>query len=180
MKILKNSLGILTVVLLSLSLTSCGSSSTKNTDGTPDASNEAKESSDDQNMGGTGSGAIEKFGDSDSGKAGHLSTVYFAFNSAVLSDQTRQALSANAGFLQSNDAVEVQVEGHCDERGGIQYNIALGEKRAQAVRDFLVASGVSSGRITTISYGKERPVAFGHGENAWSKNRRGNFVITAK
>lgn len=168
MKVLKNSLGILVVLLLSLSLTGCGSSSTKKGAAGGDA-----------NMGSDG-GAMEKFGDSDSGKAGSLSTVFFAFNSASLSDSTRQTLSANAEYLKGDTGVEVQVEGHCDERGGIQYNIALGEKRAKVVRDFLVASGVASNRITTISYGKERPVAFGHGENAWSKNRRGNFVITAK
>ncbi len=172
MRILKNSFGIIVVLLLSLSLTGCGSSSTK----------KGSAGGGDSVMGsdsGSG-GSMEKFGDSDSGKAGGLSTIYFGFNSSSLSDNTRQALGSNVDYLKANSDLEVQVEGHCDERGGIQYNIALGENRAKVVRDFLVASGISSSRITTISYGKERPVAFGHGENAWSKNRRGNFVITAK
>ncbi len=76
--------------------------------------------------------------------------------------------------------MKVQVEGHCDERGGVQYNLALGENRAKAVKEYLSGLGVESGRVTTISYGKERPVAFGHDEEAWGQNRRGNFVVTAK
>lgn len=171
MKVFKNGLGILVVLLLSISLTGCGSSSTK----------KGSSADGDMSMGSDNAGgSMEKFGDSDSGKAGGLSTVYFAFNSASLNESTRSTLANNAEYLKGNSSVDIQVEGHCDERGGIQYNIALGEKRAKAVRDFLVASGIPSSRITTISYGKERPVAFGHGENAWSKNRRGNFVITAK
>ena len=74
----------------------------------------------------------------------------------------------------------MQIEGHADERGGIQYNLALGEKRAKAVREYLVALGVAQKRIGVVSYGKEKPVAFGHDEGAWEKNRRANFVVTAK
>lgn len=119
-------------------------------------------------------------GDSDSNTAGGLVTVYFAFNSAQLSSATTSQLNANVEFLKSNPTVDIQIEGHADERGGIQYNLALGEKRAKSVRDYLVANGISSNRISVISYGKERPVAEGHDEAAWSKNRRANFVITAK
>ena len=72
------------------------------------------------------------------------------------------------------------IEGHCDERGGVQYNLALGEKRAMAVKQYLVSMGVNSSRVSTISFGKERPVSFGHEEASWSKNRRANFVVTAK
>lgn len=118
--------------------------------------------------------------DSDSGKAGDLRTVYFDFNSSQLSSNTRENLEDNAKFLKKYPSVEVQVEGHCDERGGIQYNLALGEKRARAIRNYLVAMGIARNRISTISFGKERPVAFGHDEDAWGKNRRGNFVVTAK
>ena len=89
-------------------------------------------------------------------------------------------MQANADFLKSNTKVDIQVEGHCDERGGRQYNLALGERRAKAVRDYLVALGVESKRISTISYGNERPISEGHDESAWSKNRRANFVVTAK
>ena len=118
--------------------------------------------------------------DSDSGKTGPLQTVNFAYNSASLSSDTKSKLRAAATFLKSASSVEVQVEGHCDERGGVQYNLALGERRAKAVRNYLVALGVSGSRVSTISFGKERPVAFGHDESAWSQNRRGNFVVTAK
>ena len=123
---------------------------------------------------------LELNADSDSGKAGGIQTVFFDFNSSALRSDTRGVLEANAEFLKANGSVEVQVEGHCDERGGVQYNLALGEKRAKAVKNYLVNLGVSSSRITTISLGKERPIAFGHDEDSWSQNRRGNFVITAK
>lgn len=119
-------------------------------------------------------------GDSDSKKAGGLVTVYFDYNSATLRGDTTDALQENLKFLKANPTVKVQVEGHCDERGSVQFNLALGEKRAKSVRDYLLANGIENGRITTISLGKERPVAFGHEEGAWSQNRRGNFVITAK
>lgn len=124
--------------------------------------------------------SLQLNGDSDSSTAGGLVTVYFAFNSAQLASSTQESLKNNAEFLKTNPTVDVQIEGHADERGGIQYNLALGEKRAKTVRDFLVANGISSNRISIISYGKERPVAEGNDESAWSKNRRANFVITAK
>lgn len=119
-------------------------------------------------------------GDSDSGKAGGLKTVYFDFNSSELTSSATDTLNSNAMFLKENTGVKVQVEGHCDERGGVQYNLALGEKRAKTTKDYLVGQGVEASRVTTISYGKERPVAFGHDEDAWSQNRRGNFIVTAK
>ncbi len=130
--------------------------------------------------GANGGLTLELKGDSDSATAGGLQTVYFGFDSANLDGSAKETLKGNAEFLKSNPSVEVQVEGHCDERGGIQYNLALGERRAKSVRDYLVAMGVAAKRISLISYGKEKPVAFGHDESAWGKNRRGNFVITAK
>jgi len=123
---------------------------------------------------------LELNGDSDSNTAGGLTTVYFAYDSAALEGSTKSAVEANADFLKTNSSVDIQIEGHCDERGGRQYNLALGEKRANAVKEYLVALGVESKRISTISYGNERPAAEGHDESAWSKNRRANFVVTAK
>ncbi len=123
---------------------------------------------------------LELNGDSDNMTAGGLSTVYFDFDSSTLGGATKKTLDGNADFLKANAKVDIQVEGHCDERGGIQYNLALGERRAKAVRDYLVALGIDKKRITTISYGKEKPLAFGHDESSWGKNRRANFVITAK
>ena len=124
--------------------------------------------------------SFEVNGDSDSGKAGDLRTVVFDFNSATLGPDTKENLQMNAEFLKSNPDTEIQIEGHCDERGGVQYNLALGERRANNVRDYLISQGVPSTRMNTISFGKERPIAFGHSEDSWMKNRRANFVITAK
>jgi peptidoglycan-associated lipoprotein len=123
---------------------------------------------------------LELNGNSDNGKAGGLKTIYFSFDSANIETDTKDSLKENADFLKANATVDVQVEGHCDERGGRQYNLALGERRAKAVRDYLVALGVESKRVTIISYGSERPKLEGHDESAWSQNRRANFVVTAK
>ena len=118
--------------------------------------------------------------DSDSLEAAGLNTVYFPFNSSQLRSSAREILENNSTFLKNHPKVRVQVEGHCDERGSVQYNLALGERRSQSVKDYLVAAGVNPNRITTISFGKERPLSLGHDEVSWSKNRRGNFVIIAK
>lgn len=123
---------------------------------------------------------LELSGDSDSSTAGGLQTVFFDFNSSNLGSSAKQKLEENANYLKSNKSVDIQIEGHADERGGRQYNLALGERRAKTVRDYLVALGVEAKRISTISYGNERPLAEGHDESAWSKNRRANFVVTAK
>jgi len=161
---------LLAVIALSFSLAGCGTTKKKEVGG----DNQTVESV------GSDSSAIELNADSDSGKAGAIRSVFFGFNSSVLSTGTREALNANADYLKANPSVEVQVEGHCDERGGVQYNLALGERRAKSIKDYLVAMGVTSSRISTISFGKERPVSFGHDESAWGQNRRGNFVVTAK
>lgn len=124
--------------------------------------------------------ALDLNGDSDSNRAGALKTVYFDYNSAAISGTTKDALDSNAEFLKKNAAVKLQVEGHCDERGSVQFNLALGEKRAKSVRDYLVAQGVTSSRLSVISLGKEKPVSFGHDEESWSKNRRANFIVTEK
>jgi len=129
----------------------------------------------------TGEGlTLELNGDSDNGKAGQLRTVYFTYDSSSLSSQSKSVLDDNAKYLKSNPGVEIQIEGHCDERGGIQYNLALGERRSKAVKRYLVALGVSPSRVSTVSYGKERPVSYGHDQESWSKNRRANFVVTRK
>ena len=123
---------------------------------------------------------LEIQGDSDTGHAGGLQSVFFEFNSSNLSMKSQEMLKQNANFLINNNSIEIQIEGHCDERGGQQFNLALGEKRSLMIKDYLVALGVSSERISIISYGKERSIAFGHEESAWAQNRRGNFVIIAK
>jgi peptidoglycan-associated lipoprotein len=106
-----------------------------------------------------------------------LQKVYFNFDSAALSDQARGTLSQNADMLGKNPAVKVRIEGNCDERGSDEYNMALGERRAKAARDYLVNLGVQPGRLSVISYGEEKPADPGHDEAAWAKNRRDEFVI---
>ena len=104
-----------------------------------------------------------------------LQTVYFDFDSAVLRDDTRRTLDKNIEWLKANATVRVQLEGHCDERGTEEYNLNLGERRANSVRDYLIKNGVDPSRLFTISYGEQRPVDPGHNEPAWAKNRRVQF-----
>ena len=102
--------------------------------------------------------------------------AFFDFDSYSLRDDARAALDNDARMLRDNMSAGVTIEGHCDERGTVEYNQALGERRAQAARDYLVSAGISAGRIQIISYGKERPFADGHDESAWQQNRRAHFV----
>lgn len=105
------------------------------------------------------------------------SEVYFGFDRYDLDASARATLGAQANVLKANGGAAVTVQGHCDERGTREYNLALGERRASAVKNYLVALGVSSSRIDVISYGKERPAVTGNNEAAWAKNRRGVTVI---
>ncbi len=104
-------------------------------------------------------------------------TVYFAFDSAALDPRAQQTLSRQAAFLKVNPSIKITIEGHCDERGTREYNLALGERRASASRDFLLAQGVDAARVRIVSYGKERPVVEGSNEAAWAKNRRSATMI---
>lgn len=104
-----------------------------------------------------------------------LRTGYFEFDSARLTDEAKEILRENAAWLRAHPEKEVQIQGHCDERGTVEYNFNLGQRRAEAVKAFLIGLGVSADRIQTISYGEERPVAMGHDEEAWSLNRRAEF-----
>lgn len=106
-----------------------------------------------------------------------LETVYFDYDSAELKSEALTTLRENAAFLRENPGLRVQIEGHCDERGTFEYNLALGERRAQSVRKFLVKEGVEPSRLYTISYGEERPARVGHDESAWRWNRRAEFRI---
>ncbi len=103
--------------------------------------------------------------------------VYFAFDSAELTPEDQATLDRQAEWLGKYSAVTITLEGHCDERGTREYNLALGQKRANAAKQYLVAAGVPSGRIETISYGKERPAVPGHNEEAWAMNRRAVSVV---
>ena len=102
---------------------------------------------------------------------------YFDYDQAELNDAAKAQLDRLVSFMDSYPAIRISVEGHCDQRGTREYNLALGERRANAVRNYLVGKGVSAARIQTISYGKERPAAFGTGEAVWRQNRRAEIVI---
>lgn len=148
------------------------------------ASKKATHVPDDKNITGNIPGKngiiFELNGDSDANKAGGLETVYFEFNSSVLSRATVDKLNRNIEILKSNPNVKIQIEGHCDERGSVQFNLALGEKRASSVSEHFIGQGIENSRISIISLGKERPVTFGHEEVSWSKNRRANFLVLSK
>jgi len=102
--------------------------------------------------------------------------VYFTFDSSALSSTAQDVLQRKAQFMRSNTGVSVDIEGHCDERGTNEYNMALGDRRARSAKDFLVNLGIPSSRMNTISYGEEQPADGGRGEDAWAKNRRAHFV----
>src|SRR5262245_30631342 len=129
----------------------------------------------------------ETFSESSSGLAdtlnarGLLKPVYFDFDSADLRQDGRDTLTKNAAAIKGNGgALAVRIEGHCDERGTVEYNLALGDRRARAAREALVSMGVSGSKLRTISYGKERPADPGHSESAWAMNRRAEFVFIAE
>jgi peptidoglycan-associated lipoprotein len=105
-----------------------------------------------------------------------LSDVYFDFDRDNIRDDMRAVLEGNAQWLRANPGVSVKIEGHCDERGTNEYNLALGERRAQAVKRFLTSAGIAAGRISTISYGEERPVCTAQSESCYAQNRRGHSV----
>ena len=106
--------------------------------------------------------------------------VRFDFDKYTLSEQARETLADHARKLSENPGVKLLIEGHCDEWGTIEYNLALGEKRAETVKQYLVSYGIDPSRLSTISYGKERPVDPGHNEAAWAKNRRCEFKIISQ
>ena len=109
-----------------------------------------------------------------------LKDIHFDFDKYDILPEDAQILKENAALLMNYPKVKVQVEGHCDERGTNEYNLALGERRANAAKKYLVSLGISTDRISSISYGEEKPLDTGHNEEAWAKNRRGHFVILSK
>jgi peptidoglycan-associated lipoprotein len=111
------------------------------------------------------------------GKESPLEDVFFDFRESALREDAKQALMTNLQWLRANPQTRILVEGHCDERGTNEYNLALGERRAKAIRAFLVAGGMPPERVSIISYGEERPFVMGHDESAWKWNRRGHFVV---
>ena len=158
-------LALVVSLVCSLSFVACGGKKKVEEEAVPTAT-EADESG--------------ELGDSDAGKALGLQTINFGYDSYLLDSGAKSTLGSNAQVLKDRPSMRIQIEGHCDERGGIQYNLALGEKRAEAVRNYLIDQGVNGDRIETISFGKERPLVSESNEEAWAQNRRANFVVTAR
>jgi peptidoglycan-associated lipoprotein len=109
-----------------------------------------------------------------------LKPVFFGYDAAEVDAAGQRALESNAEILKKYANWQISIEGHCDERGTAEYNLALGERRAVSARNYLVSLGIAADRVKTVSYGKEFPFDPGHNEAAWSKNRRAHFVVTAK
>jgi len=166
----------------SSSSTAASSASTSSSSGSSSSGSSSSGSASSSSGSGSSDSAGSSSGVSDKASAEQAlaaigNTVYFAFDSSALSADTEGTLMRQAGFLNANPALTVTIEGHCDERGTREYNLALGERRASAARDFLLAQGVDSARIRTISYGKERPAVAGSNDAAWAKNRRAATMI---
>lgn len=106
--------------------------------------------------------------------------IHFAFDKATIEPQAKDVLKKVADWMLKNKGYVLAIEGHCDERGTVEYNLALGQRRADAAAKYLIDLGVDKAGVSTVSYGKERPLDSGHNEDAWAKNRRANFAVTAK
>ncbi len=116
----------------------------------------------------------------ETGPSGALADIYFDFDRSDIRPDAKQDLEENTRWFKVNSRGRVKIEGHCDERGTTEYNLALGQRRAEAAKRFLVALGVDASRVSTISYGEERPVCTDHQEGCWSKNRRDHFAVESK
>jgi peptidoglycan-associated lipoprotein len=179
---MKKFLYVCVIALTAVAATGCGKKSTTRSGG--DAASTA-------GTAGAGTGANGAYGaGSGSGfAAGSLDDpssplsqrkIYFGLDRYDVSDEYRALVEAHAGYLRSSPSAAVTLEGHTDERGSREYNIALGERRSNAVRDLLVALGASATQITTVSYGEEKPASDCHDESCWSQNRRVEIVYTAR
>ena len=144
------------------------SASSNTSDGSTSASSEASEAS--GSSGSTSADSDMQTPDEMLAKVG--STVYFGYDKSTLSAEAQATLDRQAAFLKANPTIRIVIEGHCDERGTREYNLALGDRRASAARDYLVAKGVNASRLTTISYGKERPAVGGSNDTSYALNRR--------
>src|SRR5258708_3625369 len=132
----------------------------------------------DSGIGAGGGGSLNKLKTgTHEGDQGPLKDIHFGYNDYTIQPQDNDILRANADWLQQNRKTAVQVEGHCDERGSEEYNIALGAKRAQAAKDYLQKLGITADRMSTISYGKELPVCTEDTDECWAQNRRDHFVV---
>jgi peptidoglycan-associated lipoprotein len=157
----------LVVLLLGLSLTGCSKKAPETTT---------------QVTGTEGAGAAESLETEDSGimegrTSGPMVPVYFEFDSSKITGEQVQRIETNADFIKKNPGLKIRIEGNCDPRGTQEYNLALGERRAQNAKSYLVNLGVNVDQLTTVSFGEEKLLLFGHDEISWAQNRRADFVV---
>jgi peptidoglycan-associated lipoprotein len=133
-----------------------------------------------EGVGGAGGSSLSQFqkGKLGTGEQGPLADIHFEYNDYTVRQEDGGILRSNADWLQKNPDRRLQIEGHCDERGSEEYNIALGAKRAQAAKEYLQTLGIPPDRMSTISYGKELPLCTEHTEDCWAENRRDHFAVT--
>jgi peptidoglycan-associated lipoprotein len=175
------------LMTLFLVLGGCASSAAKKPDATSASAGAAKpgdkEGAGEGQRGGAresatpGQSSLDQLKEGKSAAAGPLKDVFFDFDRYDLRADARDTLKSSANWLKGNGAARVEIEGHCDDRGTNEYNLALGAKRAQAAKDYLVTLGISAERLSTISYGEEIPVCKEQNESCWGQNRRARFVI---
>jgi|SRR2546426_8653642 len=167
------------IFLAFLTLAGCSRTATSQPQTSPPSSSQPSAKSETAKPSPKDSTSLEQLreGQASSTESGPLKEIYFDYDKYDLRADARETLKANAGWLKSNASERVEIEGHCDERGTNEYNLALGAKRAQAAKDFLATLGIPAQRLSTISYGKELPVCRESTEECWQKNRRDRFVI---
>jgi peptidoglycan-associated lipoprotein len=133
----------------------------------------------DSSMNGAGNGSLENYKNGTmGGNGGPLSDIHFDYNASTIQPQDNSVLKSNADWLTAHANTHVQIEGHCDDRGSEEYNIALGARRAQAAKDYLSTLGISGDRMSTISYGKELPLCTEQTDDCWAQNRRDHFAVS--
>jgi len=175
------------IILALLTLASCPKSTNPNTAGDaggPRSQTNRQGPQGDESRAsdlGTGKGSLEEAGKGQrpvTPESSPLQEVFFGFDSFDLTPEARATLKRNADWIKGSQSARVEIEGHCDDRGTNEYNLALGAKRAQAAKDYLVSLGVPADRLSTISYGEELPVCREQNEDCWQKNRRDRFVVS--
>lgn len=193
MTLAKKLLSVLFILFIAVSLSACASSQVKDQGGTGGDSGSIyggggtggfgeTDLNDGTSIYGGGSGSAygDDWGDLTAPAARQKfinEDIYFLFDSTTLSTEARQALDMKAKWMQANPGSTVIIEGHCDNRGTAEYNLALGEARAITVKNYMVALGISANRMEVVSYGEERPLVDGDGETAWARNRRAHFAF---
>lgn len=175
-------LGVLTraagVALITFALVLGGCSSKQSGAGAAGAGGGSQLGENGLGAGGGSSLAQAQAGTLGSGAQGPLSDIHFDYNDSTIRGQDGEILKSNAQWLQSHPGSRVQIEGHCDDRGSEEYNIALGARRAQAAKDYLSTLGVTADRMSTISYGKELPLCTEETDDCWAQNRRDHFAVS--